>query len=49
VEEEPQIASDYGIMNIPTLIIFKNGQTVDKIVGALPKNDICEKINKYLT
>ncbi len=36
VDENPLIASRYGIMSIPTLMIFKNGQPVDQIVGALP-------------
>lgn len=49
VEEAPDIASNYGIMNIPTILIFKNGETVDKIVGAIPKNDIVAKINSHLS
>lgn len=49
VEEAPQTASNYGIMNIPTLLIFKNGETVDKIVGAIPKNDIVSKITQHLS
>ena len=44
VEEGQQTASSYGIMNIPTLIIFKNGEVAEKIVGAIPKNDIIAKI-----
>jgi len=36
VDENPRIASRYGVMSIPTLLIFKNGQVVDQIVGAQP-------------
>ena len=48
VEEGQQTASSYGIMNIPTLIIFKNGEVAEKIVGAIPKNDIIAKIDANL-
>ena len=36
VDQNPRIASRYGVMSIPTLLIFKNGQVVDQIVGAQP-------------
>ncbi len=48
VDEEPEIASKYGIMSIPTLMIFKNGQVVDQIIGAVPKNVIAGKLTKAL-
>lgn len=48
VEEGPQTASTYGVMNIPTLMIFKNGEVQEKVVGAVPKNDIIAKINAHL-
>ncbi len=48
VEEGPQTASIYGVMNIPTLMIFKNGEVQEKVVGAVPKNDIIAKINAHL-
>ena len=48
VEEGPQTASSYSVMNIPTLIIFKNGEAVDKVIGAVPKGDIVDKINSCL-
>jgi thioredoxin 1 len=48
VEEGQQTASDYGVMNIPTLIIFKNGEVAEKIVGAIPKNDIISKLGPHL-
>lgn len=40
VDENPQIASTYGIQNIPTLIIFKNGQPVSRFVGGKPKSQL---------
>lgn len=37
VEECDDIAAEYGIRNIPTILFFKNGEIVDKLVGAVPK------------
>jgi thioredoxin 1 len=37
IDENPQVARDYGIMSIPTLAVFQNGQVVKNIVGAKPK------------
>ena len=37
VDENPKIASNYGIMSIPTLMIFKDGQLVDRETGAAPQ------------
>ena len=48
VDEAPQIASNYNIMSIPTLAIFKNGEMVDKIIGAAPKQMIESKIRLYI-
>ena len=48
VDENPDIAANYGIRSIPTLLIFKGGQIVDKIVGAVPKASIAQKINAQL-
>ena len=48
VEEAPQTAASYGIMNIPTLLIFKDGEAVDKIIGLVPKNDIISKITNFI-
>jgi len=48
VEEAPQVASNYGVMNIPTLMIFKNGEMVDKIIGAVPKNALVSKIDAFV-
>ena len=48
VDEAPQAASNYGVMSIPTLIIFKGGEEKDKVTGAIPKADIISKINPHL-
>ncbi len=40
VDAEPSIAAQFGIMNIPTVLLFKNGQVVDKSVGAVPKKQL---------
>ena len=39
---------DYGIRSVPTVLFFKNGQQVDKFVGALPKSEIVTKIQAQL-
>ncbi len=48
VDDADEIAMRYRIMNIPTLLFFKNGQLVDKTVGAMPKNVLVDKINANL-
>lgn len=48
VDDADEIAARYRIMSIPTLIFFKNGQTVDKTVGALSKKELTDKINANL-
>ncbi|MBS3028357.1 MAG: thioredoxin [Dolichospermum sp. DET50] len=47
-DENPQIASQYGIRSIPTLMIFKDGQKVDTVVGAVPKTTLSNTLEKYL-
>ncbi|MBZ8181200.1 thioredoxin [Oscillatoria salina] len=47
-DENPQVASQYGIRSIPTLMIFKGGQRVDMVVGAVPKTTLANTIEKYL-
>ena len=49
VDSNPQVPTNYGIMNIPTILFFKNGNVVDKIVGAVPKKIIAEMVEKHLT
>lgn len=48
VDENPVLASQYGVMSIPTMILFKDGKMVDKFVGALPKPAIADKIRKWI-
>lgn len=48
VDEAPNTASSYGIMSIPTLAIFKNGEAVDKILGALPKAELEATIKPHI-
>ena len=47
-DENPQVASQYGIRSIPTLMIFKDGQKVDMVVGAVPKTTLASTLEKYL-
>ncbi|MDT9197223.1 thioredoxin [Limnospira fusiformis KN01] len=47
-DENPQVASQYGIRSIPTLMIFKGGQKVDMVVGAVPKSTLANTLEKYL-
>ena len=48
VDDNPATAAKYGIRSIPSLLIFKNGQVIDQMVGALPKNEIAKKLDKHL-
>ena len=48
VDDADEIAAQYRIMSIPTLLFFKNGEIVEKTVGAMPKNVLVEKINANL-
>lgn len=40
IDEEPELATQFGIMSIPTLMVIKNGEVVTKAVGARPKDSI---------
>jgi len=46
VDKNPRVPTQYGIMGIPTLLFFKNGKLVDRIVGAAPKPMIEQAIQK---
>ena len=48
VDEQQQVAAMYGIMSIPTLMIFKDGKPVDKMVGVTPKQTLAAKLDSYL-
>jgi thioredoxin 1 len=47
-DDNPGIASKYGIRSIPTLMIFKGGQRVDMVVGAVPKTTLANTLEKYI-
>lgn len=49
VDENVDLAVRYSIMSIPTLLFFRNGQVVDRIIGAVPEKDIEERLNKLLS
>ena len=48
VDDNPNSAASFGVMNIPTLLFFKGGQAVDKIVGAVPKQQLKERVDALL-
>ena len=48
VDENEDIAMELGVRNIPTILFFKNGQLVDKFVGAAPKTTLDEKFKALL-
>ena len=48
VDENPLTASQYGIQSIPTMLLFKNGQKVNQLVGALPKQEIERHVQTIL-
>lgn len=47
IDEEPDVASNLGVMSIPTLILYKDGEKVDSINGFAPKEQINEMIEKH--
>lgn len=47
VDEHGEISMKYGIRNIPTLLVFKNGEVVDKQVGVAPKTALAAKLEGY--
>ena len=47
-DENPEVASQYGIRSIPTLMIFKGGDRVDMVVGAVPKTTLASTLEKHL-
>jgi thioredoxin 1 len=48
VDENQALAAKYGVMSIPTLLVFKNGQPVERIVGFMPKRDLKNRIDSAL-
>ena len=47
VDENPTVANVFGIQSIPTLIIFKNGEAIDGLMGAVPKQQLISTISRY--
>ncbi len=47
-DNAPQTATKFGISAIPTLILFKNGEVVDRVMGVLSKEQLVEKLNQHL-
>ena len=48
VDDHNQVASEYGVRSIPTLLVFKNGAVVNQIVGAVPKERIAESLDTVI-
>ena len=48
VDENPSIASDYGIRSIPSLLFFKDGKVQNQIMGAVSKSDIEKALNEII-
>jgi len=46
VDNNPEVSMKFGIRNIPALLFFKNGEIVDKQIGAVPKSVLAEKLDK---
>lgn len=47
VDQESELAGEFGIRSIPTIIVFKNGEKIDQIVGLRQKEELLEKIKTY--
>ena len=48
VDENPKTPGKFGVRGIPTLIMFKGGEAVDQVVGAIPKTELDEMVSKVL-
>ncbi|RMG80687.1 MAG: thioredoxin [Bacteroidetes bacterium] len=48
VDNNPNIATKYGIRSIPTIGLFKNGQMVDKVIGAVPKQKLAQMLDAHI-
>ncbi len=48
IDENQQYASQLGVTSIPTMVMFKNGQPIDKIIGAMPKQQIMSRVQPHL-
>jgi thioredoxin len=48
VDENPQVATRFDILSIPTMLVFVNGEVVKKLVGAMPKKRLVEELGPWL-
>ena len=48
VDENQSLAQKFGIMSIPTILYFKNGEIQDQVIGALPKNELSSRLDNLL-
>ena len=48
IDENPKTPAHYGVMSVPTLLLFKGGELKETIIGAVPQNKIEDAINKHL-
>jgi len=48
VDDHPQVAARFRVMNIPTLLFFKGGQEVDRIVGVVPKEELKRRLDQVI-
>ncbi len=49
VDENQQYASQLGVFNIPTMIVYKDGKPVDKIIGAMPKAQLLDRLSPHMS
>jgi thioredoxin 1 len=49
VDDHPQLASQFRVLNIPTLLFFKEGREVDRVVGVVPKEELARRIDRILS
>ncbi|MGB6123646.1 MAG: thioredoxin [Bacteroidota bacterium] len=48
VDNNPEVSMKFGIRSIPTLMVFKGGQVVEQIVGAMPKRNLMDKVTPHI-
>ena len=48
VDDHPQLAAQFRVMNIPTLLFFKEGKEVDRLVGVSPKEELSRRIDSVI-
>ena len=48
VDSNPEVSAKFGIRSIPTLLVFKKGEVVDKQIGAVPKNVLSQKLDAQM-